>query len=138
MTGNKFRSTNGTIDRAERVDTSFANLDFSRSKHVDFSGNMFHNITIQSANPLRRVHDQASASSTWAVAASGELPFQGHARFADSVVPLGPLQTGGNSTRHVSPYAEVLQGANQDEIRLRWPEAVKGEVQVLMRMDSGS
>ncbi|UWQ78907.1 right-handed parallel beta-helix repeat-containing protein [Leisingera sp. S132] len=138
VTGNKFRSLNGTIDRAERVDTSFANLDFSRSKHVDFSGNMYHNVLIQSANPLRRVHNQASAASTWTVAGGGELPFEGHARFVDSVVPLGALQTSGNSTRYITSYAEVSQGANNDNVNLRWPEAVKGQVQVLLRMDSGS
>ncbi|MEW2914300.1 right-handed parallel beta-helix repeat-containing protein [Leisingera sp. JC11] len=136
VTGNKFRSTNGSIDRAERVDTSFAGLDFSRSKNVVVTGNMYHNVTAQSANPLRVLHDQSSASSSWTVDSDGELPFQGYARFADSVVALGPLQTSGNSTRYITPYAEVLQGTNQDEIRLHWQEAVKGEVQVLMRMDS--
>ncbi|MBY6068792.1 right-handed parallel beta-helix repeat-containing protein [Leisingera aquaemixtae] len=136
VTGNKFRSLNGSIDRAERVDTSFSDLDFSRSKNVVFSGNMYHNVSIQSANPLRVLHGQSSASATWTVPAGGELPFQGHARYVDSVMALGPLQTSGNSTRYIAPYAEVLQGADSDEIRLRWQEAVKGEVQVLIRMDS--
>ncbi|OED49035.1 hypothetical protein AB838_08730 [Rhodobacteraceae bacterium (ex Bugula neritina AB1)] len=136
ITGNKFRSTNGSIDRAERVDTSFADLDFSRSKNVVVTGNMYHNVTSHSANPLRVVHDQSSASSSWTVASGGELPFQGYARFADSVVALGPLRTGGNSVRYITPYAELEQGSGNDQIRLRWQEAVKGRVQVLMRMDS--
>lgn len=136
VTGNKFRSTNGSIDRAERVDTSFAGLDFSRSKNVVVTGNMYHNVTAQSANPLRVSHDQSSASSSWTVDSGGELPFQGYARFVDSVAAQGALRTGGNSIRYITPYADVLQGANQDQIRLRWQEAVKGEVLVLMRMDS--
>lgn len=136
ITGNKFRSILGSIDRAERIDTSFAGLDFGRCKNVVVTGNMYHNVSIQSANPLRVVHDQSSASSSWTVDSGGELPFQGHARFADSVVALGPLRTSGNSTRYITPYAEVEQGSGNDQIRLRWQEAVKGEVQVLMRMDS--
>ncbi|KIC17949.1 hypothetical protein [Leisingera sp. ANG-DT] len=136
ITGNKFRSTNGSIDRAERVDTSFADLDFSRSKNVVVTGNMYHNVTAHSANPLRVLHDQSSASSSWTVDSDGELPFRGYARFVDSVVAQGALRTSGNSIRYLAPYADVLQGSNNDEIRLRWQEAVKGEVQVLMRMDS--
>ncbi|WP_291729861.1 glycosyl hydrolase family 28-related protein [Leisingera sp. F5] len=136
VTGNKFRSLQGSIDRAERVDTSFSDLDFSRSKSVDFSGNMYHNVTAQTANPLRVRHDQSSASTSWSVRAEGLLPFQGFARYVDSVVPLGALKSSGNSTRYIVPYTEAQQGSNNDEIRLRWGEAVKGEVQVIMRMDS--
>ena len=136
ITGNKFRSLNGSIDRAERVDTTFSNLDFSRSKNVDFTGNMFHNVTAQTSNPLRVQHSQSSASSSWTVQAEGLLPFQGRARYVDSVVAQGPLQTSGNSTRYITPYTEAQQGSNQDEVRLRWGEAVKGNVQVIMRMDS--
>ena len=97
---------------------------------------MYHNVTAHSANPLRVLHDQSSASSSWTVDSDGELPFRGYARFVDSVVAQGALRTSGNSIRYLAPYADVLQGSNNDEIRLRWQEAVKGEVQVLMRMDS--
>ncbi|UWQ62019.1 right-handed parallel beta-helix repeat-containing protein [Leisingera caerulea] len=136
VTGNKFRSLNGSIDRAERVDTSFSDLDFSRSNDVVFEGNMYHNVSTHSANPLRIRHNQSSASSSWAIRANGQLPFQGYARFVDSVVPQGPVRTGGNSNRYSMPYCDTQQGANNDEIRLRWQEALKGEVQVLLRMDA--
>ncbi|WP_411351442.1 right-handed parallel beta-helix repeat-containing protein [Leisingera aquaemixtae] len=136
VTGNKFRSLNGSIDRAERVDTSFSDLNFSRANDVVFEGNMYHNVTTHTANPLRIRHNQSSASSSWAVRANGQLPFQGYARYVDSVVPQGPVRTGGNSTRYSMPYCDTQQGANNDEIRLRWQEALKGEVQVLLRMDA--
>ena len=135
VTGNKFRSLNGSIDRAERVDTSFSDLDFSRAFNVVYEGNMYHNVTTHSANPLRIRHNQSSASSSWTIRANGKLPFQGYARYVDSVVPQGPLRTGGNSTRYSTPYCDTQLGANDDEIRLRWQEALKGEVQVLLRMD---
>ncbi len=39
VTGNKFRSINGNIDRAERVDTTFADLDADRYANVTFDNN---------------------------------------------------------------------------------------------------
>lgn len=136
VTGNKFRSVNGSIDRAERVDTSFSNLDHSRAKNVVVTGNMYHNVSVQSANPLRVLHDQGSAASSWTVRAQGELPFGGHARFVDSVLPQRALRNSSNAIRYLAAYVDPEQGADHDEILLRWPEAVRGEVQVLMRMDS--
>ena len=53
----------------------------------------------------------------------------------ERVLALGPLRTSGNSTRYLVPYAEVLQGPDNDEIRLHWQEPVKGGVQVILRMD---
>ncbi|MFW8636542.1 glycosyl hydrolase family 28-related protein [Cribrihabitans pelagius] len=136
VTGNKFRSLNGSIDRVERVDTSFSDLDLSRSKHVLFQGNTFHSINEQVANPLRVRHDQASPATAWTVDSEGLLPFGGEARFVDSVVALGPVRTGGNDNRYAMPYAEVQRGPDRDQVELRWPEALKGEVQVVMRMDA--
>lgn len=136
VTGNKFRSVNGNIDRAERVDTSFSDLDHGRAKNVLFTGNMYHNVTVQSANPLRVLHDQSSAASSWTVQTAAELPFQGYARYVDSVMPQRALRSASNSIRYLAPYADVEQGAGRDQIVLRWPEAVRGEVQVTLRMDS--
>ncbi|MGR3761891.1 right-handed parallel beta-helix repeat-containing protein [Roseobacteraceae bacterium NS-SX3] len=135
VSGNKFRSINGSIDRAERVDTSFAGLDFDRSKAVFFEGNTFHNVTAQAANPLRVRHSQGSAASVWTVGSGGELPFQGVTRGADGVIALGALTASGGAVRHVVPYAELRQGSGNDAVQLHWPEPVQGEVQVTLRMD---
>ncbi|TNJ44780.1 glycosyl hydrolase family 28-related protein [Phaeobacter sp. B1627] len=135
VTGNKFRSINGTIDRAERVDTSFANLDFTRTKDVFFDGNTFHNVNTHSRNPLRVDRDLASVASTWTVATDGRLPFNGHSRGVDGVVIEGALRNSGGAVVYPSHYVRTNEGSNRNEVDLVWPEAVRGAVRVLVRMD---
>ncbi len=135
VTGNKFRSLNGSIDRAERVDTSFADLDFSRTKHVSFSGNSFHAIDYQPMNPLRVEHQENSPAQTWQISPEGELPFEGRARMVEAVVPKGKIKNAAGATVYAMPYVKTEQGANKDEIQLIWPEPVEGEVTVTMRID---
>ncbi|KUJ76233.1 hypothetical protein AVO45_13050 [Ruegeria marisrubri] len=135
VTGNKFRSINGYIDRAERVDTSHAGLDYNRCVHVVFEGNTYHGVSAKSANPLRLRHSQNTAAQTWVIDPGGELPFGAKARGCDSVMALDALRTGGEAIRYATPYALVQQGAQQDQIHLKWPEALKGTVSVIMRID---
>ncbi|MVO17151.1 glycosyl hydrolase family 28-related protein [Parasedimentitalea huanghaiensis] len=135
VSGNKFRSINGSIDRAERVDTSFSGLDFSRTKNVFFEGNTFHNVSAAVSNPLRVRHDQSSATKTWTIDPDDGLPFGGRSRGVDSVIALGAIRTSGGSSRYAMPYVDLEQGSNQDQIDLVWEESVHGEVQVTMRMD---
>jgi hypothetical protein len=135
VSGNKFRSINGSIDRAERVDTSFSDLDFSRTQMVFFEGNTYHNVTHGAASPLRLEHVQNSAAASWTVNTDRQLPFEGRARKVDAVAAIGPIRTGGGSTRYATPYIEVEQGSNRDQVRLRWQEALRGEVQVIVRVD---
>jgi len=136
ITGNKFRSINGNIDRPDRVDTSFADLDYSRSKHVDFFGNSFHSISFQAMNPLRVEHSENSPAQTWQISPEGELPFEGWARGVDSVVAIGEIRNSANSTVYATPYVKTEQGPDKDEVQLVWPEPVKGKVAVLMRIDT--
>ncbi|GAB5438805.1 glycosyl hydrolase family 28-related protein [Falsiruegeria mediterranea] len=135
ITDNKFRSINGYIDRAERVDTSFANLNFTRFRDVLFEGNTFHGVSHKSANPVRVRHEQNSASQTWVVDAEGRLPFGGRARGVDSIVPINALRNGSGSVRYHMPYVELERGSNSDQVHLRFEEAVQGEVAVQMRID---
>lgn len=136
ITGNKFRSINGNIDRAERVDTSFADLNYDRLKNVTMADNTFHGITKFSGSPLRVKHDQNSAAGTWSVDTDDELAFAGYARGVDSVVALEPIRTGGGSRRYVMPHVSVREGSNRDRIELDWGESVRGLVQVMVRVDS--
>lgn len=135
ITDNKFRSINGFIDRAERVDTSFSNLNFSRSRDVLFEGNTFHGVSQKVANPLRVRHDQNSASQTWVVDTAGGLPFGARARGVDSIVPINALTNGSGSTRYHMPYAQLERGSNGDQVHLVFEEAVQGEVAVQVRID---
>lgn len=135
ITGNKFRSINGNIDRAERVDTSFANLDFTRSKHVDFSGNSFHAITTQVANPLRVHHSQASVSQNWTVGTSGQLPFGAWARKVDAIVMDGAIRNSVGAAQFTMPYVTSQQGPAKDQVTLGWNTPVRGDVSITIRID---
>lgn len=135
VTGNKFRSINGTIDRAERVDTSFADLDMSRAKDVFFDGNTFHNVSTRSRNPQRLEFTQNTAASTWTLPTNGTLPFGGETRAVDAVITEGSMRNAGGSVVYPAPYVRLNEGSNKDEVDLVWPEAVRGDVRVLVRMD---
>ena len=136
VTGNMFRSINGTIDRAERVDTTFSDLDYTRFKNVTFVGNTYHAITNQVVNPLRVRHSESGPAKTWTVDPGGELPFGGRARGVDGIVPLGEIRTGAGDPIHDLPYAELEQGPAGDRVKLGWSAAVKGEVAVSIRIDT--
>jgi len=102
VAGNKFRSINGGIDRVERVDTSFADLDYARMKDVEFHGNSFHSVTYQVSNPLRVEHSENSPATTWVIDTDKRLPFESYAVSVESVVlstpvqncPVWPVETG--------------------------------------------
>ena len=135
ITGNKFRSTNGSIDRAERVDTSFADLDHTRNKDVACFANSYHQVSAQVSNPVRLRHFEATAAQNWTIDLAGVLPFGGLANKVDSIVALGAVKNAGGAAVHSAPYVITLQGAEQDQVQLVWPEPVEGEVAVTVRMD---
>jgi hypothetical protein len=120
----------------ERVDTSFSDLDFSRTKHLTFEANTFHNITKQAFNPLRLRHSEATPSATWTIGVNGELPFGGHLRGVDSIVAMGRISAIGGGARFDTPYAQTGQGSNGDQAHLIWSQPVNGEVAVTVRMDT--
>lgn len=135
ITGNKFRAVQATIDRAERVDTSFSDLDRSRFKDVDFSGNSYHQVTAQVSNPLVVRHQQGTASDVWTVGTGGELPFEGWATDVNSVVVLGDLRDGSNAIDWDTPNIFVEAGAGNDAVELRWRRAFRGDVNLAVRID---
>ena len=136
VTGNKFRSIQGTsIDRVDRVDTSYADLDMTRGKHILFEGNTFHAVETPSYNPLIVEHEQNTAASTWVVDSDGRLPFGGRARSVDSVVARGKIKNTNNVAEYTVPYTTAETGGNGDKVELNWEKPVTGTVAVQMRMD---
>ncbi|MEM1006126.1 MAG: glycosyl hydrolase family 28-related protein [Pseudomonadota bacterium] len=135
VTGNKFRSSSTDLDRAERVDTTFADLDSDRHVNVTFQNNTFHGIEAKVENPLRVRHTQNTASQVWTIDSDGRLPFGAKARSCDAVSVLGPLRSVLGTNRYATPYADVEQGSNADSLHLRWPENLSGEVSVHMRIE---
>ncbi|MGJ8546463.1 MAG: glycosyl hydrolase family 28-related protein [Sulfitobacter sp.] len=138
ITGNRFRCINGSMNRAERVDTSFSDIDGFRNKNIEYSGNSFHNVTQYAANPLKFEHTENAASTTWVIETGTGLPFDGWARAVDSVVAVGNIRRSNNTVYWGQPYVKLEQGSNNDKIHLVWETAVKGTVQLAVRMDANS
>ncbi|MEL7203278.1 MAG: glycosyl hydrolase family 28-related protein [Pseudomonadota bacterium] len=135
VTGNSFKSLNGTTDRIERVDTSFADLVYGSVRNVVFDGNTFNGIGQVTQNPVTVQFDQASVATDWQVDVSGWLPFGGKAREVTAVVTEGAITNAAASANFAMPYVTTETGAGQNEVKLTWPEPVKGRVHVTARVD---
>lgn len=135
VVGNVFRSLNGRIDRVENVDTTFADLDFGRTRSFEFTANTFHNVNEPVANPTSLTHDQPTEATTWVMDTGSSLPFGGIARTVESVMPVGAITDTGDARQHDFPWAEGEQGADEKSVHLNWRVPVKGQVRYQVRMD---
>ena len=135
VSGNTFRCVQAYMDRAERVDTSFAPLDLLRMRSVHFSGNTYHNITSGAENPLRIQHAQNTHSATWTVDTLDRLPFGGYALDVTGLVTRSRPRDQSNVSRFDMPYALSEQGANKNMVHLIWSTPMIGDVTVNVRMD---
>jgi Pectate lyase superfamily protein len=136
VTGNAFRTINGTIDRVEKVDTTTAGLDFGRMRNVVFENNTFNGVDQLTASPVTVEHVQNTAADTWVVNAGDFMPFGARVRCVPAVVPEGAITNNGNTAQYLAPYALVEQGAGGRFAHLRWPSNVKGRAQVTVRCDT--
>ncbi|OOY31655.1 glycosyl hydrolase family 28-related protein [Thioclava sp. F36-6] len=136
VTNNVFKSLNGSVDRIEKIDTSFADIDRSRVRNVVFEANMFNAINDISQNPVMVEVNQSTAQSVWTVDASEYLPFGGWARNVQSLIAEGMVRDGSGARIDAMPYVAVEQGAAKNQITVNWPEAAKGRLQVTLRMDN--
>ena len=135
VSGNVFKALDGAIERAERIDTSIADLDRTRFRNVYFQNNTYTAVNTVTENPVSVNHKENSESAVWTVDTAGRLPFEGYARFVESVMPIGALTAVGGGRVYELPYSEVRVGPNEDQINLRFGTACKGEVQVRVRCD---
>ena len=136
VTNNVFRVLNGTIDRVEMVDTTFATLDYTRFRNIAFDANTYNGVTQMTVSPVMIEHTQNTAADTWVVDASAYLPFASRARNVQSLVAEGPITNTSNAAQYVIPYVQVEQGAQNALVNLRWPTPVKGLMQVTIRCDN--
>lgn len=136
ITGNKFRSINGTIDRIERVDTSFSDLDNTRHKSVLIAGNAFFGVTTPIANPAIVEYTEASVGTAWDIDTDGALPFDGRCLNVDAVQPEGKLRNANNVITFATHVADNQIGADAQAFRLTWSTAVRGKVRATVRMDN--
>ena len=135
ITGNTFRTMNGNVDRAEKVDTTWADLTYSRFRNVTVNGNNFNGVNAGCYNPVTVRHDQNSAASAWTVAAGENLAFGGWARVVTGVVAAGAVLQG-STQRYDMPWVQTEQGSSKQQVLVRWPVAVTGTVWVTVRADN--
>lgn len=133
--GNAFKSLNGFIDRIDKVDTTFADLDYSRTRNVVFDGNTFNGVSNTTFNPVSLEFTQGTAASTWVLDPSTYLPFGGWARTVEALVFEGPLADASDQPVGTIPYVTTNYGANSNQISLTFPQATKGTVQAVVRTD---
>ena len=136
VTSNVFRAVNGTVDRVDLVDETYAALDYNSFRNVIFEHNSFNAIAQETASPLLVEHVQNTAADTWVVDGSAYLPFAARARNVMSVVAEGPITNAANVTQWVTNHVLVEQGPSDNQIQVKWPSAVKGKVQVVLRCDN--
>jgi len=136
LSGNVFKSLNGNIDRIDHADTTYATLDFGRTRNMIVQGNAFNGVGQFISNPVMLQFDENSPASTWVCSFAGYLPFGGRARNMAAMTTEGEVLNGSGARVSTLPFAKVEQGANKDEIHLVWPEAATGRVQVTALMDN--
>ncbi len=136
VTNNVFRSSEGSIERVEMVDTSNGTLNPGTFRNVVFANNTFTGISQETISPVFVEHAQNTTSETWVVDAARFLPFAGRARNVEAVVLKGPARNAANTVQWAQPYAEVNQGPAQNLVHLKWPSAVKGTAMVTLRCDN--
>lgn len=133
--GNTFKSLNGSIDRIDRVDTTFAGLDSTRTRNIVFEGNTFNGVSQNTINPVTLEFEQSSAASTWTLDVSAYLPFGGDARSVESVVVRADLRDSGGSVVYQNPSVVLNAGSNNNLVQLKWGQSCEGKVLVTARMD---
>ena len=136
VTANVFRTVNCTVDRIEKVDTTYATLAYTSFRNVIFEANSFNGITQATASPVLIEHTQNTAAATWTVDSGGYLPFGSRARNVASLVAEGVVTNSADAAVYTNPYVAVEQGSAGDQVQVKWSGAVKGKMQVTLRCDN--
>ncbi|MFG6081546.1 glycosyl hydrolase family 28-related protein [Paracoccus litorisediminis] len=134
--GNVFKSLNNKVTRIEKVDTTFADLDYTRMRNIQFQGNMFNGVLNYVANPVDITFSQASAAARWAVPINVELPFNGWAKKVESVVATSAITNSSNARVSEMPWIQAQQGSNKKQVAVNWSTPAKGAIALRVRMDS--
>ncbi len=135
LSGNTFKSINGSIERVDYVDTTFANLDMTRMRNIVAEGNSFTGIDQFIANPVTVQFDQNADAGVWNCDFVGFLPFNGHAREVMGVIAEGEIRNPANARITAMPFVKLEQGTNGAQVQVNWPEPCHGRIHVTARMD---
>jgi hypothetical protein len=136
VSDNTFRTINGSVDRAEGVDTTNGTLDYGRFRNITFATNAFNGVSQIAMSPLTIQHSQNSVSDTWVVDGGAFMPFGSWARNTQSLVMEGAVLSSSGAQNFVMPYVVNEQGAAKNQVNLRWPSPVRGKVLATIRCDN--
>ena len=135
FTGNSFRAISGTITRVEKIDTTYADLDYWAFRNIVFDANTFNGVDERVQNPATVEYSQNSNAQTWKVPFAPHLPFKAQTRRVIAVVADGQVTSGTSTRVNTMPYTIRQSGVNYDEVWLNWSVACRGKVQVTSRID---
>ncbi|MBY6154219.1 right-handed parallel beta-helix repeat-containing protein [Vannielia litorea] len=135
-TDNVFKTVNGSIDRVENVDESYAGFDYGRFRNIQFHSNTFNGVNQMTVSPVMLQFDQNTAASTWTLNFGDYMPFGGRVRNVMSVVAENSIDLSGGGKLWSMPYVRVERGATQQEVDLEWESACTGRVHVTGRVDN--
>lgn len=133
--GNVFKSLFNKIDRIDKVDTTFADLNYSRMRNVQFQGNMFNGVQTYVANPVDVTHVQSTGATRWMVNVDVALPFNGWARKVETLVAESQIINNSGGRVVEMPWVQTQQGTSRKQIALNWGVATRGTVSMRVRMD---
>lgn len=136
VTGNTFKAINGSIERAEVVDNSIAEADFSRFRNITFSGNTFNSVGQWTVNPVTVSFTQSTEANVWTLSPGGYLPFGGWLRNLESMASKGDITDDEGTRVYDYPMVSVAEGTDSNQVKLRWSKAVKGAMTVTVRVDN--
>ncbi|SLN51906.1 glycosyl hydrolase family 28-related protein [Roseisalinus antarcticus] len=136
VTGNVFRTLNGNIDKVEKIDTTFADLNYARMRNIEFRGNAYTGINRETFNPASVVHSQNTLAKNWIIGTNDVLPFRGRPRFIESVVPEGRLLNGANNTNFDYFYTNGDYDPSNKTFRVVFSEQVTGTIRCMVRTDN--
>jgi len=132
---NTFKAIQGSVDRVESVDSSFAGLDNWRMRNITFERNTYTAVTQRTLNPVNLEFTQNTDADSWTLDPSAYLPFGGNTRTVTSVVAEGHILNGAGQRVTAMPGTVVNAGATNKFVQLDWPEPCRGTVHVTARMD---
>ncbi|MDO5657381.1 MAG: glycosyl hydrolase family 28-related protein [Paracoccus sp. (in: a-proteobacteria)] len=135
VTGNVFRSLYNRVSRIEKVDTTFADLDYNRMRNIRFEGNTFNMVDNFVSNPVTVSHRQNTAQASWTVPVTAQLPFRGWAKTVESVVAESVINDAGSGRLTEMPWVRRAHGPTRQNIVLEWSRPARGAIAMKVRMD---
>ena len=134
--GNVFKSLYNKIARIEKVDTTFADMNYQRMRNIQFQGNMFNGVNAYVSNPVDLTFTQATPASRWLPPVNASLPFNGWAKNVESVLARSAITNSAGARVADMPWVQAQLGTGNRQIAINWSTPVKGTISYRVRMDN--